>query len=143
MSKQYQNYLKSIQVGDNVYPCYDGKGGRATKCEVIKITNEYIIVEGPLHGYDILDPETKLEISPVLITKFDRTTGKCWTNYGNDDELTLMDYIKEAIGSKDEDEDEELSGDLYILQDIPSYVRDGFFGWRYDDYLNRLGIERE
>lgn len=141
MTKKYTDYLKSIKVGDTVYPCYDGKGGRATKCVVIEITGEYITVEGPLHGYYIFDPETKLEISPVLITKFDRTTGECWTNYGNEDEPTLMDYIKEAVGSNDEDE--ELSGDLYILQDIPSYVKEGFFGWRYDDYLSRLGIERE
>lgn len=141
MTDSYSNYLTSIQVGDIVLPIEDGKCGKYMKCKVIEITSDYITIKGPLHSYDILDPETKLEISPVLITKFDRTTGECWTNYGNDDEPTLMDYIKESVGSKDEDE--ELSGDLYILQDIPSYVREGFFGWRYGDYLNRLGIEKE
>lgn len=107
-----KDYLNTIKVGDTVYPCYDGKGGRATACKVMVVDGNKITVKGVFWGND-------LETEATFIN------GKGWVKYN--EEPTLM----ELLGVTDDEED----GDYYSLQDIPAY-KDAFS----DTYLQSLGL---
>lgn len=123
-----REYLQSIKVGDTVYPCYEGKASRATKCVITEVTEDSIVVEGCLFG------SGNAKVSLI----FSRESGSAYTDYGLD-EPTLSDYVRELICS-DEGGDEPC-GDYYELQDLVSYVQRGFYtGPQYKRYLEGLGI---
>ena len=110
----YREYLDSLVVGDKVYPCYDGKGGRATVCEVIdKKDNKIITVKGFFWG------EQDIEV----IVNF--VNGEAWVKYG--DEPTLM----ELLGVTDDDEE----GDYYSLTP-PVWLKECL----KKEYLESLGL---
>ena len=94
----HQDYLNNIKVEDTVYPCYDGKLGRATACKVISVDDNKITVKGVFWGNDS-------EIEAAFIE------GEAWIKY--DEEPTLM----ELLGVTDVNEE----GDYYSLQNIPAY----------------------
>ena len=39
---KYNTYLQSLNIGDDVYPCYNGKLTRATVCKVTSINGNNI-----------------------------------------------------------------------------------------------------
>ena len=134
--EQYINYLHSLKVGNNVYPCYDSKTSRCTKCIVKEVTDDCIIVEGLLWGCNEYPHQT-------LITTFSKNTGECYTNYG-EEEPTFTDLIKKYVCPNNDigEEDENVpDGDYYILKDIESCVKDKFFNKYYKELLHRLGLK--
>lgn len=136
--EEYINYLHSLKVGDSVYPCYDSKASRCTKCVVKKISEDSITVEGTLWGFSKYNIDSNTRTYPSVITSFNRNTGECWTNY-DEEELTLTDMIKHFVCGKDIDE--EPNGDYYNLQDVESYVKDGYFNTDvYKGFLYELGL---
>lgn len=136
--EEYISYLHSLKVGDNVYPCRDGKSSRCTKCVVKEVSEDSIKVEGSLWSYDKYDIEDNTRTYPPLITSFNRNTGECWTDY-EEEEPTLTDMIKQFVCG--ESVDEEPNGDYYNLQDVESYVKRGYYSSDvYKGFLYELGL---
>ena len=55
MPLEYKMYLRSVKVGDTVYPCCDRKVDRATACEVVAKVGNKITVKGLLWDNDGLE----------------------------------------------------------------------------------------
>jgi hypothetical protein len=115
MLKTYEDYIKTIKVGDKVYPAYDSKGSRVTVCEVIAIDGSKLTVK----GYFWAEQET--ETTAVF------TDGAGWVKYN--EKPTLM----EMLGVTDDGEE----GDYYRLID-PDYLRECY----RQEYLNDLGLSK-
>lgn len=111
----YEKYLISLRVGDKVYPAYDGKGSRATCCEIVSIEKNEITIRGCFWA------EKEIEITATF------TDGVGWVKYS--EEPTLM----EMLGATDEGKE----GDYYRLFD-PEYLKE------YDnqEYLDSLGLTK-
>ncbi len=89
LQQKYLQYLKSIKVGDTVYPAYDGKGRRATACIVKDIRDDKLVVEGPFWASQ----------GKVVTALFNVSDGEGWVVY-EQGEPTLMDYLfdKDQLG---------------------------------------------
>lgn len=121
MSNIYIDYLKSLKVGDTVYPCYDGKGRRATACRVVDTKKKY--KKGRLRRYHLVEG----------IFWGNETVTQAWFINGegyvssNDGDPTLMQMM--GVCSQ---------GDYYSLLDIPYYKE-----WFRPEYLKQLGINED
>jgi hypothetical protein len=117
----------NLEVGDLVYPAYDGKGGRCTACKVTEVINPTTIkVKGRFRGDD-------REIEAIFTYKQEEDAYKplwsSWVKYG--EEPTLMEMLSIT------DDDEE--GDYYSLYD-PKYFT---LEWFNAEYLESLGFIHE
>lgn len=113
---------KDFNKGDIVYPAYDAKASRITKCEVVQATEDTIHVRGIFWGMD------SNEEPIVAIFKRDSETPEEWSGWVkyNDDEPTMMEYL----GVTDEDEE----GDFYMLytrQRIDDWIAEGLLKKKY------------
>lgn len=111
----YEKYLASLKVGDKVYPGYDGKGGRATCCEIVSIEGNKIAVKGCFWG------EKEIEVTASF------ADGVGWVKYS--EEPTLM----ELLGVTDEGEE----GDYYRLFN-PEYLKECY----NQEYLRIIGLAK-
>jgi hypothetical protein len=111
----YRNYLNSLVLGAKVYPCYDGKGGRATVCEVIRKSGNTITVKGYFWAEEDIE---------VIVDFID---GEAWVKYS--EEPTVM----ELLGVTDDDEE----GDYYSLIP-PDLLKENYT----QEYLDCLGLTK-
>ena len=115
--EEYLKYLKSLEIGDTVYPCYDAKFGRATVCTVIGVASNDSrlehLVEGVFWGSDSNKPTTALFVN-----------GECESVTYGTDEPTLMELLGISV-----------EGDYHRLQNIRAYK-----DLLQKDYLKSLGI---
>ena len=114
--ERYRQYLDSLKVGDAVYPCYDGKAGRATPCVVVGREGATVVVEGFFWG------EKDIKATGHFVD------GEAWIKY--DSSPTMM----EMLGVNDEGEE----GDYYGLIPPASLKR-----YCAQDYLQGLGLSDE